>query len=365
MVNQIDGFADAVDELYSKEPLARDGKAYPVLIPNAEVRYDGMIFTVKMLPSGGATIQFRPEGVEAPESVLVQINGYGQGPSTMLTTKILWPLVEKMRERKMIGVAYGAANRGSDSLITNQAWWGVRTMQNHFAQQMREIMAMVQENSNGAVLPTALEAHSEGGQKSAYMLQNPEKYGLMPDQIKGVHLINPMGLEYSQHMLSTPGFLTRLVPRAVPHVLKSILTRKGLVLPEDLAFDFFIGEGNQHGKNEQRILKRIYPAPTDFFLDSVTVGTSPRLKEKHVRGLPISHTFSSEDQLMGEPTARRTSDYLRSLKAHVADFGWNGKHFSPIVMLDGETKEEIEYVLQRQATFALEHAFRDIPKVTG
>lgn len=358
-----DAFADAVDGLYKKEPLMRDGKAYPVLEPNAEVRYGGLIFKVKMIPSGGAVIEFRPEGVEVPESVLLQINGYGQGPSTMLTTKILWPLVEKMRERKMVGVAYGAANRGSESLITNQAWWGVRTMQKHFAEQMREVMAMVQENSDGTALPTALEAHSEGGQKAAYMLQTPEKYGLMPGQIKGVHLINPMGLRRSQDMLATPEFLTKLVPQAVPHVLKSIITRKGLVLPEDLAFDFFIGEGNQHGKNEQRILQRIYPAPTDFFLDSLTVGTTPRLKEKHVSGLPIAYTFSGNDQLMGEDfTVRHTDKYLRSLKARVADFGWNGKHFSPIVMLDGETREEVEYVLKFQASAAIEWAFQHIPK---
>lgn len=361
-----DSFAEAVTKLYDANPArSDDGTPYPQLKKGATLHHHDMAFSVGDIKGTGRVVFFSPENRKALNGFLIQQGGYMQLPTSMLTDKVLDPLLPIMEARGMVGVAYAHGGRGSPDLIVNQGRWGIKTLQDHVAQQISHLLPVLQSeytaenNGDTSTVPIVLMGHSQSAQTVAHELSDPARYGFKEGQIRGAALINSVALPYSQAMLLTPGLVTNIVRRSLLDVVRSLASGEGLLLRGEDAHRAFIGEGGPHSTAAQRITMNTYPAEAAWFVQTLTSGTSPRLTPEKVHGLPIALLTSSHDQLMGEYAQNMTHRHVERSGANVLWKVVPGRHFSPI-MLSGD--ESIERVLEiiRGNSVAFEHAFQNM-----
>lgn len=360
-----DSFSDAVLKLYDSQPIRVNGFPYPQLKRGATVSHRGMLFSVGDIPGVGRVVFFAPEKRQGLNGFLIQHSGYMQLPTSMLTEKVLEPLLPIMEARGLVGVAYAHGGRGSSNLMVNQGRWGIKTLQNHVAQQINLLLKVLQNEyvvANGdtsSAVPIGLIGHSQGAQTIAHELSNPARYGFQEGQIRGATLINSVALPHSQAMLRTSEFVTNIARRVLLDVGRSLLSGDGLLLRGEDAHRAFIGEGNPHSNAAQRITMNTYPAETAWFVQTLTNGTSPKLDPAKVRGMPISLLTSEDDQLVGESAQKMTH---RHVVGSTADVLWKvvpGRHFSPIFTPGDEPVDRMLDIVRRNA-LAFDHAFQNM-----
>ncbi len=360
-----DSFAEAVMGLYDPNPARIDGVPYPQLKKGATMNHHGMAFSVGQIDGVGRVVFFAPEHRENLRGFLVQHSGYMQLPTSMLTDKILHPLLPIMESRGIVGVAYAHGGRGSPDLVTQQGRWGIATLQNHVAQQITRLLSVLQNeyalanNEDTSAPPVALMGHSQGAQTVAHELNNPVRYGFAVGQIRGAALINSVPLPHSQAMLRTDGFIINIARRTLPDVARSLWNREGFLLRDSDAFRAFVAEGDPKSASVRRMTSSTYPAETAWFVQTLTSGTSPKLNPALVRGMPISLITSADDQLMGKYAQKMTHNHVVRSGADVLSQEVPGRHFSPI-MLSGD--ESIDRVLEiiRGNSVAFGHAFQNM-----
>lgn len=359
-----DSFAEAVTKLYDVNPTRSDGVPYPQLKEGANLHHHGMAFSVGHIKGMGRVVFFSPENRKTLNGFLIQQSGYMQLPTSMLTDKILEPLLPIMEARGIVGVAYAHGGRGSPDLITNQGRWGVSTLQSHIAKQVTCLLSVlhheyVDNNNHMTEPPITLMGHSQGGQIVAHELSNPSKYGFSEGQIRGATLINSVALPHSQAMLRTPGFVTDIARRTLLDVTRSLFSGEGFLLRDEDAFRAFIGEGDSKSSSAHRMTSNTLPAETAWFVQTLTSGTSPKLNPALVRGMPISLVTSVDDQLMGAYAQKMTHNHVVSSGADVLWREVPGRHFSPIMLSGDESIERVLEIIRRNSV-AFEHAFQNM-----
>lgn len=353
-------YEDLADDLMHGSRLKKDG----VTLPQFSHRdrdpqyFHGMQFGLMSTKGGGAAIGFESATFVDPKAQLFALQGYMQGPAAGVADKIFTPLVPLLKDHHVTGLSYAHGNRGTPNTLTRQGRYTVNDIQRDVSADLRAVNER-RVRRVGNRLPTVLMGHSQGGQHVAHILANPEQYGLTPDQIRGVILMNSMLLPDSQPMVMTPGFAWNIARKSLGHVAWSIVSGRGLLFRGQKAFDTFVGEGDPNGENERRVTENTFPDSGLFFAQTVTTGTSPSLKDANLRGLPVSVIVSQDDQLMSQQLQHKTADYLDSLGANVQVRDVPGKHFSPIVTFTGEPQERVDAIMAANRQ-AYEHAFRNI-----
>ncbi len=360
-----DSFAKALTELYDVNPARSEGVPYHQLMEGVTLHHRGVTFAVGDIEGTGRVVFFSPEKRRALNGFIIQQSGYMQPPTSMLTDKILEPLLPLMEERGIVGVAYAHGGRGSPDLITNQGRWGIKTLQDHVAQHISRLLAILQQeytvenNGDTSIVPIGLMGHSQGAQTIAHELRDPAKYGFMEGQIRGATLINSVPLPYSQAMLRTPGLVTNIVRRSLLDVVRSLASEEGLLLRGEDAHRAFIGEGEPRNAAAQRVTMNTYPAETAWFVQTLTSGTSPKLLPELVRGMPISLVTSADDQLMGAYAQKMTRNHVVHSGADVLSREVPGRHFSPIMLTDNESVDRVLEIIRGNSA-AFEHAFQNM-----
>lgn len=360
-----DSFAEAVATLYDSHPTRVNGFPYPQLKDGATIRHQGMDLSVGQIDGVGRVVFFSPENRRELNGFLIQHSGYMQLPTSLLTDKILDPLLPIMASRGLVGVAYAHGGRGSSDPIVNQGRWGVEALQNHVSQQISRLLVVLQNkytianHGDTSAAPIALMGHSQGAQTVAHELSNPVRYGFAEGQIRGAALINSVALPHSQAMLRTPGFVMNIARRTLLDVTRSLFSGDGLLLRNEDAFRAFIGEGDPGSSAVHRMTSNTLPAETAWFVQTLTSGTSPKLNPALVHGIPISLVTSDDDQLMGAYAQKMTHKHVVDSSADVQWVEVPGRHFSPI-MLSGD--ESIDRVLEiiRGNSAAFGHAFQNM-----
>lgn len=352
-------YEDLADDFMHGLPLKKDGVALPQFADREKgpQYFHGMQFGLMPTKGGGTAIGFESSAFVNPKAQLFALQGYMQGPAAGVTDKVFTPLVPLLKEHQVTGLSYAHGNRGTPNTLTRQGRYNVDDIQRDVGADLRAING--RRTRRGNRFPTVLMGHSQGGQHVAHILANPEQYGLTPDQIRGVILMNSMLLPHSQPMVMTPGFAWNIARKSLHHVAWSIVSGRGLLFRGQKAFDTFVGEGDPNGENERRVTENTFPDSGLFFAQTVTTGTSPSLKDANLRGLPVSMIVSEDDQLMSQALQHRSADYLSSLGADVQVHDVPGKHFSPIVTFTGEPQERVDAVMAANRR-AYEHAFQNI-----
>lgn len=363
-------FEDLADDFHDHDhPVKADGSELPRFFHDRALdsmagfhtppRYHRrMSFWLEKTADGGAAFDFRPLATGyAPQSRILFFQGYMQGPLAGIADKVLDPLMPFMNDHRTRGLSYAHGNRGTSRVLTRQGRSSVQDIQDDIATDLQGINARCKRDHGD--LPTILMGHSQGGQHVAHILKDPKRYGFTEDQIRGVILMNPMLLPHSQTMLATPGFLTDIALRSLGSVAASLCTGKGILFRGKKAFDAFLGEGDPDGKAERRITECTFPDSGAFFVQSLTTGTSPSLKDARIQGLPISMVVSQDDQLMGQTLQHKTADYLASLGAKVHLENVPGKHFAPIVTHTGEGRDRVDATMAANRR-AYAHVFQSL-----
>lgn len=354
-------FEEVVDDFYDHDhPVVRDGMELPRLYtnffnPSEPLRrtYGGMNFSIRNVRGDGPMATFAPTDADIlPRSLLLQMNGYMQGPNTSMTDKTLMPLRPLLDEFGTMGIGYAHGRRGTDRVLTQQGRYTVGRIQGDVQRDISRVNEWMQ-------VPTVLMGHSMGGQHVAHILACPERYGFTRDQICGVILMNSMLLPHSQSMIRTPGFVREIALKSLGSVTKSIVTGKGVLFRGQKAFDTFLSEGDPNGVNERRVTENTFPDSGMFFAQTLTTGTSPSLKHANLKDLPIAMVISEGDQLMAQELQHGTADYLESLGADVYVRNIPGRHFSPIVTVSGESRERVDMIMHANAA-AFTHAFQRV-----
>ncbi len=354
-------FEDVSDGLYEARPLPVGNGDFSVRKFHPDTpsyTHDGFRLSARFLPTTGSAVgTFLPARCSptlTPQTLLLGANGYMQPPTGLLMDKFLKPAITPMNSLLMRGVSYAHGKRGTSDVLTRQGRYTVDDIQDDIAADIQSIMQWMNGHRETPI-PTVLLGHSQGAQHVAYQLENPGRYGLTRDQIRGVVLMNPMLFPHSQAMLMTPGFLTDIALRSLGRVAGSMITGKGLLFRGQKAFDAFVGAGDPNGKNERRVTEGTYPDSGMFFAQTLTSGTSPSLANAPLRELPISMIISKDDQLMSRDLQHKTADHLSSLGANVRVFDVPGKHFSPLVTVTGESQEDVKAIMDANLQ-ALQHA---------
>lgn len=350
--------SDAAESLYYPLPESRGGVDFQLFRDGGSASHDNLRYDAQRT----GRVDIRPLGVRQSQGHVLLMNGYMMKPTALIGDKIMEPLSEQLIEHRLHASSFAHAQRGSVDFQDQVGRRGVGAIQEELARDVRIQMEATLKGGHdlqptGARKPVVLVGHSQGGQDVAYMLKNPEAYGLTRDQIRGAVLINPMLIPNSQAMLNTPGFMTEIALRSLSRVSWSMLSGQGFLLRGDDAFRTFIGEGSIDGKYERRLVDTTYPAEGLFFTQTVTTGTSPHLTRDDVEGLPISMVISQEDQLMASKLQHKSAEYLSSLGASVHVEDVPGKHFSPIMTLTGESEERIDGITEANRR-AFQHAMQ-------
>lgn len=362
-----DSFAEAVEGLYGDSTRAADGTPFRQLADRLspdgpDLLHDGMAFSVREVEGVGRVVIFAPARLREFRGILIQYSGYMQGPTSMLTDKILVPLKPIMEARGLIGVAYVHGGRGGIEPVIDQGRWGIGRLQKEVAQHMKQLLPLLQENftqesGQSGPPPIAMMGHSQGAQTVAHILADPVAYGFGPEQICGATLINSVALPHSQAMLRTPGLVTDIVRKNLGDVVRSVWSGEGLLFRGQQAFDTFLAEGDPRGISERRLISGTYPAEAMYFVQTLTNGTSPSLDPARVRGMPISLVTSHDDQLMGEYAQKTTHDHVLRSGSDLMRKVVPGRHFSPIVTFADEPVERVLEIM-RANSIAFDHAFQ-------
>lgn len=358
MNHPIQSHADAAERLYYPLPDSRGGTPFQIFRDGGSATYEGLRYEARRT----GRVDIRPLGVREPRGHVLLMNGYMMSPTSLISDKTMEPLSEQLVQHELHASSFAHAQRGGVDFQDQVGRRGIGGIQAELANDVRTQMGSILGGNHdlrptGARKPVVLVGHSQGGQDVAYMLKNPEAYGLTRDQIRGAILINPMLLPSSPSMLRTPGFMTQIALRSLARVSWSIVSGQGFLLRGDDAFRTFVGEGSIDGKYERRLVDTTYPAEGLFFTQTVTTGTSPHLTRDDVEGLPISMIISQEDQLMASRLQHESAEHLSSLGANVHVEDVPGKHFSPIMTLAGESEERVDGITEANRR-AFQHAMQ-------
>jgi pimeloyl-ACP methyl ester carboxylesterase len=379
-----DRFAASVDQLYEAQKIQSldGGGLVPVLKDPSESRdhlppVDGMQFWVQDMDPDNA-ITPRPHDADAadihsprvlrfaherharkvPDIVYLTFPGYGQVPSGYATEKFMRSAQPFFEQHNIHGIGFANGSRGRPEVITRRGRWTVADILEWVTLELDAVLETLREENSQVKF--VLDGHSQGGQIVGHILAHPERFGFDPGDIIGAVLRNSVALPHSQSSLLTPGILP-LLARATPSVVKSLLTRRGVTVSDQLAYDFFIGEGDIHGENERRILDRIYPVEGAYFLQSLTTGSSPSFINGQLHGLPVSLVSSSDDQLMGmDGQLAMAEHFQRRGGADTSHFEIPGRHFSGLLTYTGEDSTRIDSIVKTNQQ-AMAHALRDLP----
>ncbi len=285
-------------------------------------------------------VVYNPNGkTTSPSAVVLQVNGYMQTPTAMMTEEVLGEKCVEVAQGE--GVEYWGYAHGGRGKETYNERIGNHSV-GDILKQVETELKLVFESQLGES-KVILDGHSQGGQIVAHILKDPERFGLTREQISGAILRNSIPIPDS-----TSSWLTRnMVPSALKNlkkILSASIKGQGVEFNAKQAMDFFFKKGAE--KTDPRvagIVRNLYRGEGLFFLQSLLSlkGTSPFFDEKELKGTKIAVIGCSQDPLFPPHLQKSTANYLKGQAG--ADVRYfeveGGGHYGSI--LGGEQANEL------------------------
>lgn len=307
-----------------------------ILNEDAEIDYQEGKIRVVRIDENLSVIVIQPEGItyEKAKGILLGISGYTMPPTSILGDNFTIPLMERLKETDSIAVFFAPYGRGSEKPITDQGRWTAGKIRRYTAMEAKRIL----EHFNGRDKKKWLAGHSLGGQTTAFMLANPEKYGFNDQDFDGALLYCPVPLADSQKILRSStgplGFnidFIKKMPATLKPILRALLTGKGVEFDKATSKRLFFDDQDLKGAKE--ILKRLFPDSALYFLQALTVGTG-KIKEGSLTGKRVGLMGAEGDTIITDRCMDATRQALIAAGANLEqrDIRHNGGHFSPFLM---------------------------------